>query len=109
VHHVGAERFLPGLGRIANRQRADIADDGVDAAEFGGGAINPALQRVRVGDIDRPAPRFDTFRRQALHDVTDLVGIARADRDVGALGRKQLGDRQPNALAAASHERALSL
>ena len=49
------------------------------------------------------------FADSALHDVTDLVGIARADRDVGALGRKQLGDRQPNALAAAGHEHALSL
>ena len=109
MHHVGAERFFPSLGRIANRQRADVADDGIDAAELGGGPVDPALQRIRIGDIDRPAPRFDTLRREALHDVTDLVGIARADRDVGALRRKQLGYRQPNALAPAGHEGALSL
>ena len=52
---------------------------------------------------------FTPCRREALHDVTDLVGIAGANRDVGALGCKQFGDRQPNALAAASHECALSL
>jgi len=67
MHHVGAERFLPGLGRVANRQCADIADDGIDATEFGGGRhrSSPSTHPDRR-HRPAPAPRFDTFRRQAL-------------------------------------------
>ena len=49
------------------------------------------------------------FAARRLHDLADLVGIARADRDVGAFGCKQFGDRQPNALAAAGHQHVLAL
>jgi len=38
-----------------------------------------------------------------------LAGVACTDSNVGAFIRKQFGDRQPNALASAGHERALSL
>ena len=108
MHHVDTERFLPGLRRIADRERADVADDGVDTAEFGGGAIDPALQRRGIGDIDTLAPGFDAFRRQAFYHLGNLVGVACTDRNVGALGREQFGDRKSDALAAARHQRILA-
>ena len=62
MHHVGAKRFLPGLRRIADGKRADIANDGVDTAEFAGRALDPLLstrrgRRHRVAlPHDSPSP-----------------------------------------------------
>ena len=109
MHHVGAKRFLPGLRRVADRQRADIADDGVDTAEFGGSTLDPCFNAAGSATSIALPHDLTPFAARRLHDLADLVGVARADRDVGAFGRKQFGDRKPNALAAAGHQDALSL
>lgn len=54
------------------------------------GVAGQHLLRSRHLAECRARHELGTLRRETLHDVTDLVGIARADRDVGALGRKQL-------------------
>src|SRR5216683_2753647 len=109
VHHVGAERLLPGLGRIADRERADIADDAIDAAEFGGRALDPTFQRYRISDVDALAPGLDALRGEPLDDLGDLIAVSGADRDISALSREEFGDRKANALAAAGDQYALSL
>jgi hypothetical protein len=66
VHHVGAERLLPGFCGVTDRQRADVADEDIDSAELGSRAIDSMLQRRRVGDVGRLTPSLDALVLQAL-------------------------------------------
>ena len=70
--------------------------------------LDPADQRGAIGDVERPAERLDAFALQRLHGARHAVLVARADRDVAALGGKRVGDRPPDALAAAGDDRLLA-
>lgn len=108
MHHVGAEGFLPGLRRITDGERAHIADQAVDAVERLGGAIDPALERDGIGDIDALPPGLSTAARELRHHSADRLGIAPADGDVRALSGKQLRNRAPDAFAATGHQHAFA-
>jgi len=54
--------------------------------------VTEIVECGRISDIDRLTPGLDAFRRQAVHDLADLVGVVRGDRDVGR------GDRQPECI-----------
>jgi hypothetical protein len=98
VHHVGAERLLPGFRGVTDRQRADVADEDIDSAEFGGRAIDPLLQRRGVGDVGRLTPSLDALALQRLDDAFDLLRLPRANRDIGAFGCEQIRDRPADSL-----------
>ena len=110
MHHVGPERLLPALGRIADRQRADVADQRVDAAQLAGA-------RRRSTRSSAAPSATSSARPKALHALglqrgdrrLDLVGVARADRDVGAFGGEGVGDGPADALAAAGDDGPLAL
>ena len=104
MHHIDAKRFFPALRGIADGQRADIADDGIDAAEFGGRAVDPALQGDGIADIDALPPGLHALGGQRAHHRADLGRVARADRDIGPFICKQLGDREANAFATAGDQ-----
>ncbi len=53
VHHVGAERLLPGVGVVPDRQRADVAHQRVDAAELAGAGGDPGAERRAVRHVER--------------------------------------------------------
>jgi hypothetical protein len=108
MHHVGAERFFPSFGRIADGERADIADHGVDPAKFGRCVFDPCLQGRRIRNIDRASRRFNALGNQGFHGLADMLGVAPADRDISAFIGKDLRDRKPDALAAAADDYVLS-
>ena len=89
-------------------ERADVGDRDVDAAEILRARLDPADQCRAIGDVERPAERLDALALQRLHGARHAVGVARADRDVAALGGKRVGDRPPDALAAAGDDRPLA-
>src|SRR6516225_7888749 len=93
----------------ADGKRTDIADDDVDPTEFGGCRLDPRLQSAGIGDVEPPPRRLDALRAQGFHRFRNIVGVTRADRDIGAFAGKEFGDRKPNALAPAGYEYALSL
>ena len=79
VHHVCAEGFLPGLGRVADGQRADIADEHVDAAELLGGGFDPLGERGSMATSTALPKLLTPFLGQRLRGRIDLSRLAGAD------------------------------
>jgi hypothetical protein len=104
VHHVCAEGFLPGLGRVADGERADIADERVDAAELLGGGFDPLGERGSIGDVDGLAEALDALLGQRLRGRIDLSRLAGADGDIRPFGREEIADRSADPLAASGDQ-----
>ena len=89
-------------------ERADVGDRNVDAAELVSARLDPADQRVAIGDVEGAAERLDAPALQRLHGARDAVLVASADGDVAALGGERVGDGPADALAAAGDDRLLA-
>src|SRR5690606_27329826 len=108
VQEVDLELVPERLLGAVHVQRADVGDRDVDPAEFLGARLDPADQRIAIGDVEGLAERLDARTLQGLYGARHAVRAARADRDVAALGGERLGDRPPDALAAARDDRPLA-
>ena len=105
VHQVDLELVPERVVVPVHVERADVRDHDVDAAQLRSARLDPADQRFPVGDVERPARRLHALALERLDRRLDPVRAARADRDVAAFGRERLGDRPPDALAAAGDDR----
>src|SRR5437763_1048020 len=79
---------------------AGVREQQVEAAELLARISDPGLQRVAIGDIDRGASCAHAAIPQGSDSVFDLIGAARADRDVRAFAGKRVSDRASDAARA---------
>ena len=108
MHHVDPERLFPGLSRIANSQRADVAHQRIYATQFSRAVGHPFGKCSGIGHIQRLTAGLDAHALERSHCGVYFCGIAGAHRDVGAFSREALGHRPPNPFAAASDQHTLS-
>ena len=105
AHHVDLEAELPVLLSAWDRQRADIRNDDVDAAERIARGFDPGFQRCRIANIRDRAISVDAERRKRGDALRHVVGMARADRHIGTFARERLGDCSPDAFGATGDQR----
>ena len=78
------------------------------AAEFLARLGDPRLQRRAVHDVDRGAGRLDALVLERRDGFAHLIGVARAQADIGAFGRQRVGDGAPDAARAAQNDGVLA-
>ncbi|MHC2565981.1 hypothetical protein ACVIVD_008016 [Bradyrhizobium liaoningense] len=108
AEHVEPEILLPRRGIAALRHRAGIGEQQVDAAELLCSILDPGLQRRAVGDVDRAAGGLDAARLQLCDSGRNLIGVARAHRDIGAFTGQRRRNRPPDAARAAEDDGVLA-
>jgi hypothetical protein len=96
---------LPVLFLVADGQRADVGDHGVETAERFGGFDHPGLERRAVGDVERPAEGPHAGLLDGLGGGDDVGFGPSAESDVGAFGGEKVHAGPADALGAAGHER----
>ena len=72
-------------------------------------AFDPAFQRRAIHDVHGRAGRAHAFGFQRADRILHLIGIARADGDVGAFARQRFRNRAPDAARAAQYDGVLAL
>ncbi|GCC48461.1 hypothetical protein chiPu_0032600, partial [Chiloscyllium punctatum] len=100
---------LPAFLVLSDRQRADIGDHDIDTAEPGRHVGDPGFQCGPVRDVDGRTERRNALGLDRGDRGIDVSLIARADADIGALGRECVSDCPTDALGAAGDENLCSL
>jgi hypothetical protein len=96
-------RVVPGFAHITATGR-NVGHEDVEAAEFLGGAGDPGLVRLLVGDIHHRAGDLHALCLQCGDGLIHLFLMARADGEVAALICEQFGDGAADAAGGASDQ-----
>ena len=104
VHEVDVEAGLPVLLGVGDGEGADVGHDHVEAAERGGRLLHPRRERLRVADVRTVDPVTSPRSPSASCVAADLVGVAGAEADDGALVEEGLDDRPADATGAAGDQ-----